>query len=308
MTRYIFFTLSALLLLSACASDPDTRPHGEVQAAKLMEEGNTAFDDDNYLLAIDQFNDALFTYRSFDDRAGANLARLNLAQAALMIGKLELASAQLDALEKSADTALRPRIALLRATLAYRWGDLAGSVVALEPIFQPGIVVEPLQREQALASRTQLAYARKEPDAEQWLTRYLQATEKAEPRSATAARRLRLQATAATAAGEPERAEGLLEQSLAIYRASTDRPSVAATLEALASISIAQGHSAAAAERLQRALAARIWYQDVLGIAADLEQLASIDEGRSERLKFWAGEVRVAHFNAWLRLRRELGL
>ncbi len=312
--------LVAAAWLAGCVSAPDPRPLVYREGDRLLEQGVEAFADSNYPGAAALFRKALVRFQGVDDSAGVLRARMNLAEVAMALGRLDAVRDELRAaralLERSrADTYAR-RLRLLEAGLATREGDRRGAEKLLAPLLPGGGGEAPDVPPDrialaALADRTRLAFEEDQASAEAWTTRLAHAIEKSGEAPLLRARLARFQAELARRQSHYGAADALLYSAHALYAAAAYRPGIAATLVEWAALAEEQGEREIARDRLKRALAIRLWILDRDGSLAVLEKLRTLNaalgaDDRAQAAAQWMDRLRHRKLEQWPQLRDQI--
>jgi len=84
-----FIILSLSIIITACSGGPPEKPPLDsiTSPAKLLDQGVSAYNNNNYAKAIHDFEKALLQYRSIDNQPGIASSCLNLAKTYMEQGK-----------------------------------------------------------------------------------------------------------------------------------------------------------------------------------------------------------------------------
>ncbi len=309
--------LLLLLLLSSallgCGSAPQ-RPAAVVEGERLLALGVKAYRNDELLIAANFFTKALAHHQGLDNAEGQLQSRINLVEVALAVSNLDAAQRHLAQAELLAGAELdsyRPRLVLLRSSLALASGDMASARTLSESLLSQPLVGSPhpaangsLVRE-ALINRTSVAFALQGEEPTLWIA---QLEKRAQGDLHASARLERFRAELAMRGGDHASAARHLQQALGHCKALPSRRCIAGTLEEWGAQLLASGELAAAEERYQRALAVRLALLDRGGSSKTLRQLAEINRatGQSDRaatLSGWADTIATGQTVDWSRLR-----
>jgi tetratricopeptide (TPR) repeat protein len=289
-TVKLFLSLLACTLF-ACSTGPQEKPVSESfsSPARLLDQGISQYNLNNYPEAIDQFEKALLQYRSIDNQAGIASSCLNLAKTHMAINHNQLAAEYLlranTVIEKASLTELNGYLYLLRSSLAINNGMYD------QAIHDSGKVLDDKDtaiKLAALKNRTNIAFLRNDSDRQQWLQKYKALQENHPDNRSHAARILRFEAEASNDAGEKVT---LLSQSLAISHELGNRTAIAATLTQWAHLELAEKQPEDAEDKYLRALFIRHQLGDVKNTLAILKQLHLVydetDQTKAELSAEW---------------------
>jgi tetratricopeptide (TPR) repeat protein len=303
--QHLLITPLLILLLTACSSVSDERPDPIRKSEYYLENGVTAFTNSDFVAATDFFNKALAHYRSLDDNTGILQSRINLAETALILNKLDAATRHIEVAEKIAAAPhyrdYQSRLTLLKAQINWRKKEREKTLALLEPLL-PGFddkhrPDQPISMLLIGATilRTDIAFSQIDSDITEvhlWLNRLAEMLRRAdEPTPLQLARQLRFEAQLDYHQGQTQAALDKQEEALVLYREAAARPAIATTLTESAHILMEAGEWQRAEERLQRALYIRLWIidqasaletisllQQVYGKLGDMENLQRMNE------------------------------
>ncbi|BCG65953.1 MAG: hypothetical protein methR_P3825 [Methyloprofundus sp.] len=273
--------LIIMLVISACSSTPDPRPYALTQSEQLMQQGISAYQQDNYPQASKSFNAAITLYQSIDDQHGVLLAQINLIKSNLAISQFALTEQIFSTLNTNTATpALRAQIIALRAHSLFLQQNYPAALHTFAPLLkQLSDRHAPVNNAQIklLLMQTKYALFARTPDAPIWFQRLSTVmTDNTQVSSAQLALFNRLAAHNALHAGRHTQALTLMQTSLTSYKAIVNRRATAACLQELAKIHIAMHNIVAAQQALGRALLIRQWLQDSYKTQQISQQLAAL--------------------------------
>jgi len=246
MIKYLLL----LLLLSSCVSQPDLRPRALIQSESLLQKGVTAYQQDNYTLAINLFQQAKIAYQSIDNQQGQTIASLNLIEAALAINQLSVVETQLSQLSQ------HPKHKLLIARLLFAKKEYPKALQAL-----PSLNNTKSSIEQRLTHLKFSLFAHAETVDTQ--LQQLNALSQQTPfNTAQQALFNRLKALKYLQEKKKQKALTLMTSSLNYYQQQADRRAIATCLQEMAAIQIANHQLLKAKKTLKRALFIRQWLKD----------------------------------------------
>ena len=289
MNNFSIYLILALLLLSGCSSIRDERPQPIRQGEYYLQQGVSAYEESDYVTAIDFFSKSLAYYRSIDHIDGVLLSHINLIEAALSSGNFKEAEKNITAAEglvkQNSTTQFLPRLKLLRAQVHWRRKETDQALQLLEQLLpefdseQRSKVTPDPHLLSTATLRTAIAFSEKSElhDAKIWLRRLSLMLSRTSGRTELhQARLLRFEAQLAFSEGEPQQALSKLDKALHIYRQGAVRPAIAATLTDTGKLFMKMEEWEKAEETLQRALYIRLWIMDRHGTAELMELLQQV--------------------------------
>lgn len=303
---YILYLL-LLLTLSACSGGPAEKPLpvSITAPARLLDNGVSHYNDNDYAKAIDQFEEALMQYRSIDDQTGIAKSCMNLAMtymatnnnktAAEYLGKANVMIKQVPIDE------LFGHLHLLNSSLAINMGLYEQALQELTPVLLSEDTTTQLA---ALKNRTRIAFINDADDKPLWLQKY-RTLQQANPEN-TASHLARILRFEAVLSNDENNKTELLTRSLAISRTLADRPAIAATLTQWAQFDFDSGMFDLAEDKYLRALFIRHQLGDVknsLSILKQLQDTYSVtDKYKEKRAKKWVTKLSSNDLDDWNRL------
>jgi hypothetical protein len=304
-SRLIFCLLFPVF--SACSSGPAEKPLPDAitSPAYLLDQGVQNYRDNNYAGAIDDFDKALFQYRSIDDQKGIATSCLNLANSYMAINNNATAAAYLmtanTVIEQESLTELNDYLRLLYSSLAINnalYDEAQQEVTQVLGSQDTGIQLAALQ------NRTFIAFAKGDDDKTQWLDQYR--TVQQAHAEIPASHRARLLRFEAELADEESRKTDLLSESLSISRKLADRPAIAATLMQWAEMDIAAANLTDAEDKCLRALFIRHQLGDVKNTRLILEKLQAIyvitNNEKQQQAADWITKLSASDLTGWQQL------
>jgi len=308
----LLLSLGLLIVLSGCGSAPQ-RPVAVTEGERLLSHGVNAHRNDDLLNAANFFTKALSHYQGLDDAQGQLQSRINLTEVALAVGNLDAAHRHLAQAEMLATGELsryRPRLLLLRSSLALATGDMEGARLQSEALLPEKLggsaqsaTDETILRE-ALINRTRIAISQNDDSSARWIER-LEKNSQGDASSTAWVERFR--AALADHGGDHAAASLHLQKALDICKEIASRRCIAGTLDEWGAQLQAAGDLSGAEDRYQRALTVRLALLDRGGSSKTLRHLADICQstGRNERaatLVGWADTVAGDGTVDWRRL------
>ncbi len=281
MTNYLCLIL--ILSITACTGTLDTRPDVFIQSERLMQQGISAYRQDNYPQASKAFNKAINLYQSIDDQQGILLAHINLIKSRLAISQFTQAEQTLANLNtRMAPPALRAQITALQAHALFLQQNYKSALQTFAPLLQQIPKNHaPMSNAQIqwLMLQTKYALFAHTADAPAWFDRLTTALSKHDNSSPLQTALFnRLGAQAALQNGQIEKAMQLMHTALAGYKAKAHRRATASCLQELAVIHLAHHDIAAAKQALNRALRIRQWLQDSYKTQQITQQLTTLKQ------------------------------
>jgi tetratricopeptide (TPR) repeat protein len=287
--RLILSTLLFACLFSACVASTDKEQESPELGYNLLQQGRRYLKNDEYPSAINRFNQALVFYESYDDMTGIAHCHFGLAEAAIALGKLDVAKKYLRDLNAVEDEAKIDRfysmVTMLDVKIDYLSGMYGRAIEKLEPLLpefdDTGRLSQKvdLQTLNVTASRTLLAFKTDFDQAKQWTKRFedlLFSYGKESPAHNASLDRFNAQILVHNKAYNE--AEEFLGNALAYYKETNNRRGIAATLRELGLLMIAQHRWAEADDLLHRALKIRTLIIDSLGTTILLNDLIAMNK------------------------------
>ncbi len=275
--------LLALLVIQSCASPPAPRPKAIIEAEYFLQQGTSAFYNDEYPLAASSFTQALKIYRSIDDASGMLDSYINLMETSLAIGNLTLAHQQLlnieTMLSSDSENTHRSRVTLLTVKLLFVEEQYVQAINILQPLlpaFNSQQQVEAVDSNtlNIISSMARLAVLTQRNDATLWLQRLrLAINQDDKNHDRFRALYLRILALQKQQEGKFSDSKKLLNEALSIYHDQAYRRGIAASLQQLANLEILQQNWNQADALLQRALQINLWTLNQREAKKVLEQL-----------------------------------
>ena len=297
-------------MLFACSSGPEEKPVSESfsSPARLLDQGISQYNINNYSEAIDQFEKALLQYRSIDNQAGIANSCLNLAKTHMAINHNQLAAEYLlranTVIEQASLAELDGYLFLLRSSLAINTDMYDQAIQDLDKVIDDK---DPAIELAAVMNRTKIAFLRNDSDKLQWLEKYKTLQSRHPDKRSHAARILRFQAQAGD---DPDEKKTLLAQSLAISHELANRTAIAATLTQWADLEQAEKQFEAAEDKYLRALFIRHQLGDVKNTLAILNQLHSVyketNPKQAAKLSRWIETLENNDLSGWNKLIMDL--
>jgi tetratricopeptide (TPR) repeat protein len=263
------------LILSACVTTPDLRPDSYLKSETLLQEGLTAYRNDNFTEAQQKFSRALQLYQSFDNYKGIALARMNLVETALANSDFATAQSYLTQLKQTdLEPVLQRKRIVLEAKFQFEQQHYAAALNSLKPLLSELDGLQKLDEEQLslLAMQVRLEVLILPATESKTLAKFSAALAE-NPSPHYQALLNRSLAVVAVQRKDYQTATNLLTTALAYYKEQANRRSIAACLEELADVEIAQQHFQPAKNYLERALVIRQWLKNDLKIAKLKEKL-----------------------------------
>lgn len=256
------------LILSACVTSPDSRPEPFLKSEALLRKGLTAYQNDDFVEAQQNFSRALESYQSFDNSKGVILTHLNLLETALAVSDFNNAALYLKQLKQQIATAdvdadLKRQVIFLASKLQFEQQDYPAALTTLQPLLVEldGQKQSDEMRLTVLAQQARLEVLIAPQAQSAGLAKFETALTQ-QPQPSYQAVLNRILATVATKRGDYQTANQLLTQALSYYQTQANRRSIAACLEELADLEMAQQHQKAAREYLNKALVIRQWLKN----------------------------------------------
>lgn len=301
--------LSRLLLpliaatLFACSATPEEKPLPESLSspARLLDQGISEYNVDNYAAAIRHFEKALLQYRSIDNQTGIANSCLNLVNTHMAINQNQLAAEYLlranTVIQGASLTELNEHLSLLSSSLAIKNGMYDQALLELEQASDSQDTTIQLA---ALKNRTSIAFLRNDNDKVQWLEQY-KTMQKQDPGNLShAARILRFEAEAND---NKDNSVALLAKSLNISQQLANRTAIAATLTQWATLDKGENRYDDAEDKYLRALFIRHQLGDVRSSLSILEQLhpvyAVINDDKAAMTKDWINRLAANDLTEW---------
>lgn len=304
ITRLLLPLITCILF--ACSGGPEEKPVSDSLSspARLLDQGISQYNVDNYAAAIDQFEKALLQYRSIDNQAGIANSCLNLAKTHMATNHNQLAAEYLlranTVIQQASLTELNEHLSLLNSSLAINSGIYDQALQELDEVLTSK---DSTIRLAALKNRTNIAFLRNDNDRLQWLEKYKELQNQHPGKLSHAARILRFQAEASD-----ERAESitLLARSLAISQQLANRTAIAATLAQWASLDKRENRFKDAEDKYLRALFIRHQLGDVKSSLSILQQLHPVylatDDEKAILTNNWINRLSANDFSGWQEL------
>ena len=301
LSRLLLSIIAAALF--ACSATPEEKPLPESldSPARLLDQGISEYNADNYAAAIRQFEKALLQYRSIDNQTGIANSCLNLANTYMAINQNQLAAEYLlranTVIQGASLTELNEHLSLLSSSLAIKNGMYGQALLGLEQATESQDTTIQLA---ALKNRTSIAFLRNDNDKIQWLEKY-KTTQKQEPANPShAARILRFEAEASDS---KDKSVALLAKSLHISQQLANRTAIAATLTQWATLDKEENRYNDAEDKYLRALFIRHQLGDVRSSLSILEQLhaiyAAINDDKAAITKNWINRLTANDLTEW---------
>ena len=300
---YIFYLL-LLLTLSACSGGPAEKPSPAsiTTPARLLDNGVSHYNNNDYAKAIDQFEKALVQYRSIDDQTGIAKSCMNLANTYMAINNNKTASEYLDRanviIKQASIDELLEHLHLLNSSLAINMGLYEQALQELLPVLPSEDTTTQLA---ALKNRTRIAFINDADDKQLWLQKY-RTLQQINPED-TASHLARILRYEATLSNDENNKIEPLTRSLAISRTLADRPAIAATLTQWAQLDIDSGMPDTAEDKYLRALFIRHQLGDVKNSLSILEQLQDTysitDRDKQDSAEMWIKKLYSNDLDDW---------
>jgi tetratricopeptide (TPR) repeat protein len=259
------------------------RPHAVIQSENFMQQGIKAFQQDNFLQAINSFNKALVLYQSIDEQNGILLARINLIESALAISRFDLAEQNFALIGNTErlPPALSSKIILLKAHELFLQEHYHDALKTLDPLLAqlPDTYKEPDSGQiNLLLTKTKFAIFAHSADANSWFKR-LDAVmaENSTINLKQKALFKRLSAHITQQKNNQEQAITLMQQAIDLYKSKANRRAIATCLQEIAQFYYTRQNYIAAHESLNRSLLIRKWLKDTYKTTVLDQQLQLLD-------------------------------
>lgn len=299
-----FIFLSLLITISACSGGPPEKPPLD-SPARLLDQGVSHYNNNNYPKAIRDFKKALLQYRSIDNQSGIANSCMNLAKTYMAINNNQTAAEYLvkasSVITQAQLSQLNEHLHLLNSSLAIKNALYGNALQELDAVLNSK---NSTIRLAALKNRTSIAFLRNDDDKTQWLEKYRTQQNK-NPKN-TASHLARILRFKAELTDDENKKTALLAHSLSISQQLANRTAIAATLTQWADIDIDNHRYKQAEDKSLRALFIRHQLGDVknsLGILRQLQSIYTATENRKATLsRRWIEKVTDGNLNHWERL------
>lgn len=260
-------TLIALCMwLAGCVSEGDTRPAPYLKGEDLLQQGLTAYQQDDFIQANEKFTAAFVLYQSFANTKGMVLARLNLIETALAVDDFAQAITGLAEVNTGElESAFAHKLRMLEVKLAYQQQNYPLALEKLQPLLtqvSPQLpATDTALNLWAMQAQLQLLIQPHHPST--GLALFQQGLRQlTTPSPYYEALLKRLLAQIACQQHDYATAHTVLSQALAYYQVQANRRAIASCLEDLAKIAAAQQQPQLQKQSLVKALAIWTWLKN----------------------------------------------
>jgi len=305
--RICFIILSLTIIITACSGGPPEKPPLDslTSPAKLLDQGVSHYNNDNYPKAIHDFEKALLQYRSIDNQPGIASSCLNLAKTRMAINNNQAAAEYLDKantiIKQAQLSELNEHLHLLNSSLAIKNALYENALQELDAVLTSN---NPQIKLAALKNRTSIAFLKNDNDKTQWLGKYkTQQNKNPKNTKSHLARILRFEAELT---GDKNKKTTLLADSLSISQKLANRTAIAATLTQWANIDINNKNHEQAEDKILRALFIRHQLRDVKNSLYLLQRLqiiyAATNNKKETLAKNWIEKISNHDLENWQKL------
>ncbi len=302
-----FIILSLTIMLSACSGGPPEKPPLDslTSPAKLLDQGISLYNNNNYPKAIHDFEKALLQYRSIDNQYGIASSCLNLAKTWMAINNNQTAVEYLSKantiIKREKLNELNEHLHLLNSSLAIKNALYENALQELDSVLSSK---NPQIKLAALKNRTNIAFLKNDNDKIQWLEKYK--TQQNKNQKNTESHLARILRFEAELADDKNKKAALLTDSLSISQKLANRTAIAATLTQWANVDINNKNYKQAKDKILRALFIRHQLRDVkssLYLLQRLQLIYAATNNKKETLtKSWIEKISNHDLENWQQL------
>ena len=305
--RIRFFILSLTIIITACSGGPPEKPPLDSLSspARLLDQGVSLYNNDNYPKAVHNFEKALLQYRSIDNQPGIASSCLNLAKTWMAINNNQTAAEYLSkantVIQREKLSGLNEHLHLLNSSLAIKNTLYENALQELDTVLGSK---NPQIKLAALKNRTNIAFLKNDNDKIQWLEKYK--TQQNKNKKNTESHRARILRFKAELTDDENKKAALLTDSLSISQKLANRTAIAATLSQWADVDINNKNYQQAEDKILRALFIRHQLADVKSSMALLQRLQLVytatNNKKAALAKNWIEKISNNDLENWSQL------